>query len=445
MERCAAGTGRLARARAGPTLGGTQLAPSTKRRAHGKEKLLTAEATRYSHLIVGGGVAADKAARAIRQADPEATIGILTASLYGPLYRPALSKGLWQQPRTTLAGQLLDTHEATGAVVHTGVTVTDIDAEAHRVSTADGAAFEYSRLLLATGAEPAVPSGIPEDSRIVTVREPEDYVALRDQIAAGTAVAVVGAGYIASEVAAGLATVGAVVEMHYPAEKMLDHMFPDSITIHLAEVYGGKGIRLNGNRTLTGIAADDAGLTLSFESGKEASADVVVLAVGVTPALDLAERAGAEIAPGHAGVVVGADMSTSVRDIWAAGDIVYYEDPILGQRRVEHVAHAEQTGTIAGTAMTGHAAPALQTPMFYSDLFDDGYEAVGEISTEHKTLERWNPEKTAAVISYVDGDRIRGVLLWNTWNKLDAARRVLAESAAGEDTKKLADRITPGA
>lgn len=387
-------------------------------------------------------MAADKAARAIRSQDPDATIGILTASKYGPLYRPALSKGLWQEPQSTLEAQLFGT-EGAGVTVYTGVRVTSLDPSSHSVATSTGTTFEYSRLLLATGARPKVPEGFPADSRIVTVREPEDYIRLRDQVSVNTTVAVVGAGYIASEIAAGLATVGAKVSMHFPAQKLLDHMFPDSITTHISQVYGGKGIQLHAGRSLTSISADDADLELSFENGDRVSADLVVLAIGVTPVLDLAELAGADIAADGAGVVVKADMSTSLPDVWAAGDIVYYDDPILGKRRVEHIAHAEQTGSIAGISMTGHAAPQLKTPMFYADLFDDGYEAVGEISTDYRTVERWNSDKTNAVVYYLDDDRIRGVLLWNTWGEVENARDVLAASAVGTPAEELVERIRP--
>lgn len=205
----------------------------------------------------------------------------------------------------------------------------------------------------------------------------------------------------------------------------------------------GKGIQLHAGRSLTSISADDADLELSFENGDRVSADLVVLAIGVTPVLDLAELAGADIAADGAGVVVKADMSTSLPDVWAAGDIVYYDDPILGKRRVEHIAHAEQTGSIAGISMTGHAAPQLKTPMFYADLFDDGYEAVGEISTDYRTVERWNSDKTNAVVYYLDDDRIRGVLLWNTWGEVENARDVLAASAVGTPAEELVERIRP--
>lgn len=396
----------------------------------------------YDHVIVGGGVAADKAARAIREVAPEASVLIISDVSDGPLYRPGLSKDLWLKPNAELDSIDLATQENTGAELLLGTKVTAIDPEGHTVTTADGQQVGYGKLLLATGAA-ARHIGTPDDERIVYYRNADDYRHLRSMVSEGTRVAIVGGGYIASEMAAGLAAVGADVSVHFPGKRILEQMFPDSITGHLSALYESKGINLNGDFFLDSLAAGER-LVLTSKAGDEVVADVVVLGLGAAPNIQLAEEAGLTLEMG--GVLVDETLATSAPDIYAAGDIVTYDDPILGRRRVEHMAMAERSGDAAGRTMAGERTEYRYTPLFWSDLFDDGYEAVGETRTNHRVEEFWNDARTAAVLYYLDDhDVVRGVLLWNTWDSVPRAREVMAASREGKlAVSQLADQITPG-
>ncbi|QGU04575.1 NAD(P)/FAD-dependent oxidoreductase [Corynebacterium comes] len=394
----------------------------------------------YDHVIVGGGVAADKAARAIREEAPDASVLIISDVSDGPLYRPGLSKDLWLKADATLEGIDLGTTE-TGAELLLGTTVTALDPEAHAVTTSDGQQVGYGRLLLATGAA-ARHIDTPDDDRIVYYRNADDYRHLRSLVSEGIRVAIVGGGYIASEIAAGLAAAGADVSVHFPDSRLLEQMFPDSITSHLAEVYESKGISLNSGFFLSSIHAGRR-LTLESRSGEKVEADVVVLGLGAVPNVQLAEEAGLEMEQG--GVSVDETLATSAPDVYAAGDIATFSDPILGRRRVEHMANAERSGDAAGRTMAGTRTEYRYTPLFWSDLFDDGYEALGETRTNHRIEEVWNDAHDAAVLYYLDGDVVRGVLMWNTWGAVPKAREVMQASKEGRlKVSELAGQITPG-
>lgn len=138
----------------------------------------------YDHVIVGGGVAADKAARAVHEKAPDATIAILSADADGPVYRPALTKDLWHGDDPDPASQDLNTAEETGADLHTGTPVTAIDTTAHSVTTADGATVGYGTLLLATGSSPRR-LGAGQDARVAYLRSVADYRHLRDLVQGG--------------------------------------------------------------------------------------------------------------------------------------------------------------------------------------------------------------------------------------------------------------------
>lgn len=394
----------------------------------------------YDHVIVGGGVAADKAARAIREEAPEASVLIISDVGDGPLYRPGLSKDLWLKAGTTLEDIDLGTTQ-TGAELLLGTTVTALDPASHTVTTSDDQQIRYGRLLLATGAS-ARRIDTPDDDRIVYYRNADDYRHLRSLVSEGTRVAIVGGGYIASEIAAGLSAVGADVSVHFPNNRLLEQMFPDSITGHLTEVYESKGVSLNSGFRLSSIRAGRR-LTLEPETGEAVEADVVVLGLGAIPNVRLAEEAGLEMEQG--GVLVDETLQTSAPDVYAAGDIATFEDPLLGRRRVEHMANAERSGDAAGRTMAGNRTEYRYTPLFWSDLFDDGYEALGETRTSHRVEEVWNDAHDAAVLYYLDGDQVRGVLMWNTWGAVAKAREVMEASKEGRmPLSELADRITPG-
>ena len=400
----------------------------------------------YDHVIVGGGVAADKAARAINERTPDASVLIITRDAEGPVFRPDLTKGLWLDDSTTVEDIALGTADDTGAQLATGTTVTSIDPSSHTVTTDSGDSVDtvaYGTLLLATGASPKTLDGTggtdgtdgTGDDRVACIRSLSDYRTLREKVTAGTRVAVVGGGYIGSEAAVALNAVGATVDLYTPDERVLGHMFPASITDHLEEVYAAKGVTVHHGFQLDHLDTGDTSgtsstaLTLVPTDGDAVSADVAVIGFGAVLETGLAQDAGLALEDG--GVAVDISLSTSAPDVYAAGDIAVFTDPLLGRRHVEHVDNAEQSGTVAGTNMAGGAESYEYTPLFFSDIFDDGYEAVGTLSTELDVVEDWNDDRTAAVVYYLRDQVVQGVLLWNTWDSVPAARKILSASKGG--------------
>ncbi|MGO1554947.1 MAG: NAD(P)/FAD-dependent oxidoreductase [Candidatus Corynebacterium faecigallinarum] len=400
----------------------------------------------YDHVIVGGGVAADKAVRAINERTPDASVLIITRDAEGPVFRPDLTKGLWLDDSTTVEDIALGTADDTGAQLATGTTVTSIDPSSHTVTTDSGDSVDtvaYGTLLLATGASPKTLDGTggtdgtdgTGDDRVAYIRSLSDYRTLREKVTAGTRVAVVGGGYIGSEAAVALNAVGATVDLYTPDERVLGHMFPASITDHLEEVYAAKGVTVHHGFQLDHLDTGDTSgtsstaLTLVPTDGDAVSADVAVIGFGAVLETGLAQDAGLALEDG--GVAVDISLSTSAPDVYAAGDIAVFTDPLLGRRHVEHVDNAEQSGTVAGTNMAGGAESYEYTPLFFSDIFDDGYEAVGTLSTELDVVEDWNDDRTAAVVYYLRDQVVQGVLLWNTWDSVPAARKILSASKAG--------------
>jgi NADPH-dependent 2,4-dienoyl-CoA reductase/sulfur reductase-like enzyme len=140
-------------------------------------------------------------------------------------------------------------------------------------------------------------------------------------------------------------------------------------------------------------------------------------------------------------VVVDARLRTSDPDIWAAGDMANFFNPSLGRRlRVEHENAALEMGAHAGAAMAGAGGDYTTLPYFYSDLFDLGYEAVGLLDARLQVVEDWSEPHRKGVVYYLDGGRVRGVLLWNVWGQVDAARELIAQDGPF-DAASLRGRI----
>jgi NADPH-dependent 2,4-dienoyl-CoA reductase/sulfur reductase-like enzyme len=141
--------------------------------------------------------------------------------------------------------------------------------------------------------------------------------------------------------------------------------------------------------------------------------------------VDLAVQAGAKV---DNGIIVDELLRTNVPDVFAAGDVANFFNPALGTRlRVEHEDNANTMGAAAGRAMAGDTTPYTHLPFFYSDLFALGYEAVGELDPRLEIVSDWKEPFKEGVVYYLKDGRVRGVLLWNTWGQVDAARALIGK------------------
>ncbi|QGN32868.1 NAD(P)/FAD-dependent oxidoreductase [Microlunatus sp. Gsoil 973] len=400
---------------------------------------LNTPADSYDYLIIGGGMVADNAAKAIQDVDPNGSVGIISSDPDEPVTRPALTKKLWTDPDFEFEEVWLKTVEQTGAQLITGVTVDSVDPARHRI-TAGGNTVGYRRLLLATGGEPTR-LDLPEDDRVIHFRSVDDYRRLRELSGNGRQVAVVGGGYIGTELAAGLSQNDTKVIMIFPQELIYAEKFPRHLAEHLTDLYRQHGIDLRPQTRITGGETGPDGVRLSTESGDGIDADAVVVGLGVTPRTELAEKAGLEV---DDGVIVDEFLTTSDPDILAAGDIASYPDAILGRQRVEHVDNANAMGTQAGRNLAGAHERYDYTPYFYSELFGNRYEAVGSLDASAETVESWDGDHERGVVYYLDGrGGVAGVLLWNVEDQTDRAREVIKKSGDREIDRDLLRNAIP--
>lgn len=391
----------------------------------------------YDYLIVGGGQVSDDAARAIHDLDAGGSIGILSSDVDEPYTRPALSKKLWIDDEFDESQVPLGTAADTGADVKTRTTVTAVDREKKQVTLEDGGTVGYGKLLLATGAEPGTLEG-PDDERVIAFRTFEDYRRLRKLARPDARAVVVGGGYIGAEIACALATVGVSdVTLVFPEKRLGAAQFPPEIVERYEALFTDGGVRLMPGRSaerVEGATGED--LAVVLDDGTRLAADVVVVGLGASPRLELAEQTGLEV--DDQGVVVDEHLVTSDPSIWAAGDIISYPDAILGRRRIEHIDHASASGDAAGRSMAGEATYD-HTPYFYSMVFGTRWEAVGTLDPSLETLVvDLDDERT--VVYYLDDSRPVGVLLWLVEDATDQARQVLRDAPTDRDVLRDAIR-----
>lgn len=373
----------------------------------------------YKYLIVGGGLAGDAATRGIRELDADGSIGLISAEPDAPYMRPNLSKGLWKgRPLEKIWRK---TEERAELLL--GRAVTSLDTTKKTVKDNKGGEYTYDKLLVATGGSPIrLPFGLVD---ITYFRDLQDYQRLRKMADEKNRFVVIGGGFIGSEIAAALTMAGKQVTMIFLEDAIGGRVFPTDLARHLNDYYREKGVDVIANDSVTSIQMDGDHLTVQTGSGRVIDTDGIVAGIGIRPNVALAQEAGLNV---ENGIVVNESLQTSAPDVFAAGDAANFFHIALGKReRVEHEDNAVAMGKLAGRNMAGASETFTHIPLFYSDLFDLGYEAVGEMNSQMEIVSDWDEPFKKGVIYYLADGRVRGVLLWNVWKKLGEARALLME------------------
>jgi 3-phenylpropionate/trans-cinnamate dioxygenase ferredoxin reductase subunit len=368
----------------------------------------------------------DAACRGIRDHDSDGSIAMFTAELHDPYARPPLSKGLWsgsEESSVFRGTPELDVE------IHHGRRIVELDLVARTATDDAGDTHSYEKILLATGGSPR---RLPSDdgAGVIYYRTLDDYRRLRGLAGDGVRVAVIGGGFIGSEIAAALASNGCDVTIVFADHGIGARLFPAELSSFVNDYYRGKGVTVLSEQRVEHVVPGAVSVR-----GGTVEADAIVAGLGIAPVTDLAEAAGLEVDDGirvdEYGRAGGRD------DVYAAGDTARFPIAALGgTRRVEHEDHANTHGRVVGANMAGAATPYDHIPFFYSDLFELGYEAVGDVDSRLDTVAEWVEPNRKGVVGYVDGDgKARGFLLWDVWGKVDSAREVIrAGSVVDRDT-----------
>lgn len=382
----------------------------------------------YHYVIVGGGLAAASAIEGIREHDPEGSILLVSRENYPPYHRPPLSKDLWFGKSTKDKLPVHDDAFYRDHKVQLALRreIVELDPDTHTAWDERGTSIEYQKLLLATGGKPKrLDVDGAQIEGVSYYRTLEDYLALESRLDRLQHALVLGGGFISIEMAAALRHKGKEVTFVYPHAYPLSKLLPRDLGQFVAEYYREKGVETVSSDRIVGFEEQGGLILARTAQGNSITTQMVLAGIGIEPHTELAEAAGLGVGDG---IEVDEYGRTSNPDVYAAGDVAEFPYLALGERRrVEHWDHAIQHGKSVGANMAGAEKPYDALPMFFSDFFELGWEAVGDLDASLDIEATWNETFREGVIFYLRDDVIRGVLLWNAWNKVDWARDLIRQ------------------
>ncbi|KAG0223950.1 Apoptosis-inducing factor 1, mitochondrial [Actinomortierella wolfii] len=480
----------------------------------------------YPYVLIGAGTASFAAMEAIREKDPSAAVLIIGDEDISPYMRPPLSKEMWfnkdeatteklsfkdwqgkernivlqgNEKIETIDQEALDKIESaeSGVKLLTGRTVSDLNVAEQTITLDTGKVIKYGKVLLATGG---VPKTLPvlegaDADKVTTFRTVNDFKKLHQLVKSNDKkIVIVGGGFLGSELAVALAHYGkehnTTVTQVFPEDGSMGLVFPRYLSKWTTSQVEQEGVVVKPkSRIASSKATEDNKVELTLENGEKIVADHVVVAVGITPNVELAKKAGLELDEIRGGVVVNAELQAR-SNVYCAGDMTSFHDVTLGRRRVEHYDNAILGGRVAGQNM----ASDKHQSMFWSDLGPHiGYEAVGILDSKLSTVSIWTKKPTAAaseseaaateakkeeapaaeekpkaegereratatplpaeavkvedkekyskgLVLYLKDKKIVGLLMWNNFGKVDDARKILGQVY---DTEKVEALVKP--
>jgi 3-phenylpropionate/trans-cinnamate dioxygenase ferredoxin reductase subunit len=379
---------------------------------------------RRTFVIVGGGLAGAKAAETLRAEGFDGRILIVGAEPELPYERPPLSKGYLAGSSTLAQARVHPEgfYVEQDIEVLTGTRAIGLDPGARRLELADGTVLHYHRLLIATGAvprRPPIPGALAEGVGIL--RTVADADALREAARPGRRIAVIGAGWIGSEVAATARGLGAEVTLIEHASTPLKRILGPRLGSFFADLHRAHGVEL-----LTGASVDriEDGRRIRLADGRSIECDAVLLGVGVGPATALAEAAGLAI---DDGILTDAHLRTSAPGVFAAGDVASAYHPLYGRHvRVEHWATAGAQGVAAARSMLGVGDAYAELPFFFSDQYDAGLEYVGLHGPRDRLVINGSMAERRFQALWIGQDEaVTAGMHVNDWDATDGFRRLI--------------------
>jgi 3-phenylpropionate/trans-cinnamate dioxygenase ferredoxin reductase subunit len=395
-----------------------------------------------SFLIIGGGQAGAKAAEALRSEGFEGNICIVGDEPLRPYLRPPLSKNYLQgkADRESVFVHPSAWYHDNDVELVLGTAATSVDRAHHHVALADGSRRPFDRLLLCTGSTP-IPLEIPGAhlGGVHYLRRIGDSEQIKAGFTGSPRVVIIGGGWIGLETAAAARAAGLQVTLIEASSLPLVDVLGPHVAEVFADLHRDNGVELRCNAKVERLTGDgDAVSAVTLNDGSTIDADLVIVGVGITPNVALAEEAGIVV---NNGIVVDEHLRSSDSDVFAAGDVANAFNRGLDRHvRVEHWANAEYQPAVAAMSMMGRTAIYDRLPFFYSDQYDVGLEYTGYVEPDDydRVVFRGDVASRTFIAFWLSGHRVLAGMNVNTW---DVSQQIEAIIASGRpvDVNRLAD------
>ncbi len=394
-------------------------------------------------VIVGGGLAGANAAFALREGGFSRRVVLVSEEEEPPYERPPLSKDYLRGEKTLEEAYVrpVGDYESHDIELLRGRRAVTLDAPTRQLNLDDGTNLAYDALLIATGAEPRpLSSTRGYVAGIQYLRTVRDADALRTAAAEARSIAVVGGGWIGSEVAASLRQLGHDVTLVSNLPRPLERVLGPEVADVYRQVHLENGVHLVHGH-VAAVEGDDRVEAIRLSDGQRVRADLVVVGVGAAPRMELATRGG--LATRHGAIAVDEYLRTSVPNLYAAGDIAAAWHPRFGRHlRIEHWDNAIHQGRAAAANILGADDPYARTPYFYSDQFDVGMEYRGHAEEWGRVVIRGDLATRRFHAFWLADGRVSAAMNVNLWDDGDELAR-LVESEERVDLERLADPTVP--
>jgi 3-phenylpropionate/trans-cinnamate dioxygenase ferredoxin reductase subunit len=397
--------------------------------------------TSQAFVIIGAGLAGAKAAEALRGNGFDGQVTLAGAEEHLPYHRPPLSKDYLagKAERDSLFVHDQAWYDQQQIDLRLGSPAVEIDRAARQVRLADGDRLSYDKLLLTTGSSPRKLPGVTGVNYLRTV---DDCERLKQILATGSHLAVIGGGWIGLEVAAAACQAGLEVTVLESLELPLLRVLGREMAQVFADLHMSQGVNLRLGVRIAEIVSDGGKATgVRLADGTRIGADAVLAGIGAAPNTGLAADAGLDVKDG---IVTTAALQTSDPDIFAAGDVAGAFHPLLRQHlRVEHWANALKQPAVAAAAMLGKDASYAELPYFYTDQYDLGMEYLGDIAGGYDQIViRGDLQAREFIAFWLKDGRVQAGMNVNIWDVTDSVKKLI-RSANAVDADALADPGTP--
>jgi 3-phenylpropionate/trans-cinnamate dioxygenase ferredoxin reductase subunit len=400
-------------------------------------------ARKVDYLLIGGGLASANCARWLREEGAEGEIVLVGREPDPPYNRPNCSKGYLQgkEERAEAFFRPNEWWEEQRIELLTRTSVSSLDVQSRTAKLSNKQEVEFGRALIATGANVRrLNVDGCQLEQIHYLRTLGNADAIREGVKDAEEVVLIGGSYIGCEVAASLTLLGKHCTIVMQEEHTLERGFGAEVGRFFQELLESHGVRVHGGDELERFEGEQSVAKVVTRGGLELAADAVVIGAGVTPDVQLAQRAGLEIGE-RGGVACSSRLESSVPGVFAAGDICEYESPVHGgaRMRIEHWDVAFNHGKTAALNMLGRDVAHTEVPYFFSVLADWAeLEYVGPAYEWDEEIVRGSIRDGSFTNWYLKDGAVKAALTVGRSDDLDAARRLIVDGGVLDEARRSA-------
>jgi 3-phenylpropionate/trans-cinnamate dioxygenase ferredoxin reductase component len=390
-------------------------------------------------VIVGASLAGGSAAATLREEGFDGRIVLIGEEPHPPYERPPLSKEYFrgEQPFEDSLVRPVDFYPSNDIETHFGTRATRVDPLDKTVHLSNRDSVVYDKVLIATGSRNrSLPIPGLELGRVYDLRTVEDCDRIRAEIVPGRRAAVVGMGFIGSEIASSLRQLGVEVVVIEGEKVPLYRALGEEIGRVMEHIHRDHGVEMIFEDHVSGFEGAGGVERIVTRSGRQIDCDFAVVGIGVEPVIDVVADSGVEV---DNGIVVDEYCRTNVEGIFAAGDVTNHYHPIFEQRmRVEHWNNALKQGAVAARNMMGMATAYDEIHWFWSDQYDYNLQYAGFHKDWDDLVVRGSLGERDFIAFYVKDRRVTAAVGMNRGRDVHRAMELIKARAVVK-TKQLRD------